>query len=459
MKRIGSRIAAVALVAAAVMAFAAADSPWSIALSAVRGTSTVSAAVTADLAASLGAVEMKLEQKGVTKLYKGTPFAAIVGLVDDADRKTFNRELWKKGYAVTLTSKDGYAATFDTASVAPEDVMLALSADGAAIAPMVVGGIAKNLWVKDLAEIEIELAGPAGAAVDAAPPLVVEAGGATAKFTREELGKSPFYVEAVGSYTTSAGTKYTNTYGGVKLVGFLGQFAPVTADATVVFVASDGYEMSYPGSQILDASDGDWILAFRMDGQYLPNDPGYFRTLKVGPSKPNIDGHLSVRMIAKIIVKPGKVADFNLSMKGKLAFDLDRATVASCVNCHKQAVNYERKGETARYEGVALWRLLAYSDDKDYAPHKQGSSIISYQRALAEKGYPVEIIAKDGFSLTLDAKQLDLNQGVIIAVKKNGLDLPENEAPLVLAWDRDAAPIPDGIKPVRQVLSIVLKLP
>jgi len=459
MRRIGPRIVLIALVAAATLLAVAADASWAIEVRGVRGASSVSATLTADVAASLGSVEMKLEQKGVTKTYKGAPLAAIVGLVDDADRKSFNRDQWSKGYAVTLTAKDGYAATFDTASVKPEDVMLALSADSAAIAPMVVGNIAKNLWVKDLAAIEIEMAAPAGAEVDNAPPLVVEAGGKTAQFTREQLAKTPYYVEAIGSYTTSAGTKYTNVYGGVKLVPFLGQFGPVAADATVVFVASDGYEMGYPGSQILDASDGDWILAFRMDGQYLPSDPGYFRTIKVGPTMPNIDGHLSVRMVAKIVVKPGKVADYTLEMRGKLAIDLDRQTMVSCVNCHRQAVNYERKDETARYEGVALWRLLAYADDKDYAPHKQASSIISYQRALAEKGYPVDIVAKDGFTLTLDAVQLDLNNGVIVAVRKNGQDLPENEAPLVLAWDRDASPMPDGIEPVRMITSIVLKLP
>jgi len=44
-------------------------------------------------------------------------------------------------------------------------------------------------------------------------------------------------------------------------------------------------------------------------------------------------------------------------------------------------------------------------------------------------------------------------------VKKNGLDLPDNEAPLVLVWDRAAKLVPNGIKPVKQVQSIVLKLP
>jgi DMSO/TMAO reductase YedYZ molybdopterin-dependent catalytic subunit len=470
-RRIGIGIAALGAIAALAVVLGAAEAaaPWSIAVRGVRGSSAVSATVTEGTAGSLAAVEMRLEQKGVTKLYRGVPIAKIVGMVDDMDPKTFDRAQWSKGYAVTVTAKDGYAATFDTAAVAPEDVMLALAADGAAISPMIVGNIAKNLWVKDVAEIEIELPAPAAAAADAAPPLVVEAAGTTRQFTRGELAQSPFYVEAVGSYTTSAGTKYTNSYGGVKLAGFLGQFAPVTPDSTVVFVASDGYEMSYPGSQILDASDGDWILAFRMDGQYLPSDPGYFRTVKVGPSKPNIDGHLSVKMVQKVVVKAGKVADFTLSMQGKLDFVLDRQTVMSCVNCHKQAVNYERKGagvngtgtpaEAARYEGFPLWRILAYSDDAKYAPHKQDATIISYQRSLAERGYPVEIRAKDGFSITLDAKELNLNQDVILAVRKDGKDLPDAEAPLVLAWDRAAVLLPGGIKPVRQVESIVLKLP
>jgi hypothetical protein len=260
MKWIGSRIVVLAAIAAAVLLSVAADAgpPWSIVLRRVQGSSTVSATVNADLAASLGTVEMKLDQKGVTRLFRGTPLAAVVGLVDDGDRTTFNRALWTKGYAITVTANDGFSATIDTATAAPEDVMLALSADGGSIAPMIAGSIAKGLWVKDIKEIEIELPAAAATATEAAPPLVVDAGGTTVKFTREELAKSPFYVEGIGSFTTSAGTKYTNTYGGVKLVGFLGQFAPVTADTTIVFVASDGYEMSYEGSQILDASDGDW---------------------------------------------------------------------------------------------------------------------------------------------------------------------------------------------------------
>ncbi len=298
MRRIGSRIAALAAIAAAVLLGVAADAgtPWSIELLCVRGSSTVSATVNADLAASLGTVEMKLDQKGVTRLFRGTPLAAIVGLVDDGDRTTFNRALWTKGYAITVTANDGFSATLDTATVAPEDVMLALSADGGSIAPMIVGQHREGPLGEGHQGDRDRAAGSGsdrhGDRSAARRRCRGKHGAVHPRAAREKpvlrRGRS-------GASPPRPGRSTPTPTAGSKLVGFLGQFAPVTADTTIVFVASDGYEMSYEGSQILDASDGDWILAFRMDGQYLPNDPGWFRTLKVGPTKPNIDGHLSVR--------------------------------------------------------------------------------------------------------------------------------------------------------------------
>ena len=49
----------------------------------------------------------------------------------------------------------------------------------------------------------------------------------------------------------------------------------VSKDDSITFIAMDSYEMAYPGSRILDEADGLWILAFRMDGDYLPKDPGF----------------------------------------------------------------------------------------------------------------------------------------------------------------------------------------
>ena len=76
----------------------------------------------------------------------------------------------------------------------------------------------------------------------------------------------------------------------------------------------DGYAMSYSASQLLDNSDGDWILAFKENGEYMPEDPGYIRLVKVGPNNPNITGHVSARMVKKIIIKDVAFKDFSLEL-------------------------------------------------------------------------------------------------------------------------------------------------
>ncbi|HNY82162.1 MAG TPA: hypothetical protein PKM49_04785, partial [Thermotogota bacterium] len=106
------------------------------------------------------------------------------------------------------------------------------------------------------------------------------------------------------------------------------------------------------------------------------------------------------------------------------------------------------------YTGIPLWMLLAYVDDPNYAPHKQDSSIIAYNRDLALKGYNVKITAMDGYAITLRSEELDMNNDVLIATTKNGEELPEGEWPLILVWQYDSTQIPANIKGVKQVTSI-----
>ncbi len=227
-------------------------------------------------------------------------------------------------------------------------------------------------------------------------------------------------------------------------------------DDSISFVAPAGYEMTYPGKQILDESDGVWILAFRMDGDYLPKDPGYIRTIKVGPGNPNIDGHLSVKMIKRIVVKQKDFKDFAISYGGKMSGTLDRSTVQSCVSCHKKDVTFERKGISGVYTGFPLQLLLAYADDPKYAPHKQATGILAYDAAAAKAGYKVEVVADDGYAITLDSRDLDANAEVIVAMYKDGAGLGPDEFPLVLVWDKNIARLPEGIKNVKRIKSIRL---
>ncbi len=405
--------------------------------------------------------EITVEKKGEKIAYGGLRLRAILAMVDGQDSAhpyAFDAALWKKGYEVTLTSADGYSATFATADLAEDALILADTENGKPLArPMVVGDAPRNLWVRDIAEIATSLAPTAVASEASSFMLEMDINGNKTSFTLAELEKDPAYMEATGSFTTSAGTKYTNPYGGVRLRAILGRFMDLSPDDSITFVATDGYEMTYPGSRVLDEADGEWLLAFRMDGDYLPKDPGFIRTIKVGPKNPNIDGHLSVKMIKRIVVKEKDFKDFKLTLSGKRTETIDRSTVQSCVSCHRREVNFERKGISATYVGFPLRLALAYADDPLYAPHRQATEVLAYDKAAARAGYKVDIVAEDGFKLTLDSRAIDADDDIILGMYKNGVGLADDEFPLALVWDKKSSAANPDLKNVKKTASIVLR--
>ncbi|HAE21170.1 MAG TPA: hypothetical protein DCG47_02450 [Spirochaetaceae bacterium] len=401
--------------------------------------------------------EVTVESKGVKLSYQGMPLWLAVAMIDGPDAKhayRFDKELWEAGYDLTLIAKDGYSATFNTKDVAPDALLIADSENGKAIAPMTVGNAPKNLWVRDLVRIDTTLAPSALEKAAASFRLELDINGAAASFSLKELESLAIYKEARGAYTTSAGTRYEGVYGGVKLLDLLKSYADLAANDSITFVAMDGYEMSYPGKQLMDNKDGDWLLAFKLDGEYLEKDPGYVRTIKVGPGTPNIEGHLSVRMVKKIVVKQKDFVDFSLSVKGKASLDLDRGTIQSCVSCHTRTVTFERKDIVAEYTGFPLWLLMGYVDDPEYMPHRQDKSILPYDDKAALAGYSIELKAADGFSISVDSRSIHRNNDIIIAMYKAGEKLPADEAPLVLVWDRKAARLPENLKNIKQIASV-----
>ena len=443
---------------AASAASAAAD--WSVSLKGLRSDSLSQAYYQKLKSAGQHYLRKTVDKKGVSVEYSGLSLASILAMVDGSDSAhpfSFDAERWAEGYDIVLTAADGYSVSFSTKDLAPEALILAdREADVYLAKPMTVGDAPKNLWVKDLVSISTSLAPVTASAEAKAFALELDINGTKASLSLADMEKDSAYIEGNGSYTTSAGTKYTNTYGGISLSALLGRYMDLKAQDAVTFVATDGYEMTYPGSLILDESDGKWLLAFKMDGDYLPKDPGYIRTIKVGPQTPNIDGHSSVKMIQRIVVSQEGFKDFNLSYSGKMEGSLDRSTVQSCVSCHGKEVAFERKDVKARYKGFPLHLLLAYADDPVYAPHKQGSEVLAYDAAAAKAGYGVEVIAEDGYSIKLDSRDLHNNNDIILAMYRESETLGPDEFPLVLVWDKNAARIPEGIKNVKRVSSIRL---
>jgi hypothetical protein len=438
------------------------DPLWSIDLTGVRGVNLNAAWFEEAKSHTSHYGARDFERKGKMSTYMTMPLWMIVAIVDGYDSHhpfKFDKDTWVTGYDITVTSTDGYSATFNTAEVAHEEIFIADMQDGSPIKPMLVGNVTGKLWVRDIAQIECSLGGEAVIGPDPDFRLKIKANEEEKQFSLAELEESPYYVESTGSYTTSAGTTYEHVYGGVKFADLLQSFLPLKKDSTITIAAMDGYEVSYSGIEILDSSDGEWILAFKSDGEYLPIDPGFIRTVKVGENNPNIQGHSSARMVETISISGEPYREFSLEMAGLFNAVLDRQTIQTGISCHKTTVQYyDRKAdEVIEYTGIPVWRLLGYSDDPEHAPHKQTDpSILSYKEETARNGYKVKIEASDGYSRTIDSKELNMNDDVIIAMYRQGEELSGDEWPLRLVWDKDAEIIPAEIKSVRQIVKITL---
>ncbi len=387
----------------------------------------------------LVSIEMELEKKGVTNLYSGVLLKEIIALVDDpsgAMPAEFKNDLWTEGYDVTLTASDGYSATFNTAEVSPEDVLFVLTIDNESVPPMIAGNVSGKAWVRDLSEIELSLA-PVDLTENSFM-FELEINGINAAYTIAELEAMDIYVEDKGSFTNSHDNTTDSVYGGVRLVALLSEHMEVTEETAIKIIAMDGYEMSYGGDMLLDQADGDWILAFKENGEYMPEDPGYIRLVKVGPQNPNITGHVSARMIQKITTEGKPFENFELMIVQNDKTEVfDRQTMQSGIITNKNRVSYyDKKSEmNIEYMGISLWRLL--------------------ERPTGYRAVTIE--ATDGYSITLSNEQIELNDDVILAMYTGDDELlSDNEWPLRLVWDKDASVVPDGIKAVRNVVKITL---
>ncbi len=384
--------------------------------------------------------ELSYEKKGELRNYTAIPFSAIVAICDDGDGSmpyTFEQEVWDSGYEITLVSADGYAATFVTSEIASEVIYIALSQDEEEISPMVIGEIDGQFWVKELVAIELSLAPVTLEENDF--EFILEIGDEKSSYTLAELKDHPHYIEDTGEYKNSHDIIFPHVWGGVKLVDLIGDTIELTADQTVIIQSTDGYEMVYSGEQLLDQSDGTWILAFIEDGDYMPEDPGYIRLVKVGPDNPQITGHVSAKMIKKVIIEDVVFKDFSLTLESAEGSEiLDRQTIQSGVTTHKSVVGYyHKKNDTIiDYMGLPLYELFSH-----YPGYKT-----------------VSIEAADGFSVTLEASDIEGNTDVILAMYYgDGSELSQREQPLVLAWDREASLIPEGIKAVRNIHRMIIE--
>ena len=259
-----------------------------------------------------------------------------------------------------------------------------------------------------------------------------------------------------GTFTNSASVDYTATYTGVPMATLIGN---VPADSTIRVTASDGYSMNYEAALFLDQSEGTWILAYEENGETMPLDPGYFRIVQVGENNPHFTSSLSARMVEKIEVL-GVYEEYSLNVIGEVTRVFSREELEAGIGCpcHTAEVSATSKGETSVYNGLPLWRLLAYVDDQIFPAADEGIHYNDedFNDALAAGDYTIVLVAEDGYTQSVSSSLIARDDRFIVAFKQDGLFLDSSRSGFMKFVYDDSVEFPEGVtlKSVKYLVEI-----
>ncbi len=289
--------------------------------------------------------------------------------------------------------------------------------------------------------------------------LTLAKGGSLLEYTLAEL-EALELITAPGTFTNSAGVDYTATYTGVPLTTLIGN---VPSDATIRVTASDGYSMNYAVGTLSDTAEGVWVLAYKENGAYMPEDPGPLRIVQIGEDDPHFTSSLSARMVTGIEVL-GTYEEYSLLLTGAVERFFLRAELEAGIGCpcHTATVTATSKGETHTYTGLPLWRLIAYVDDELFPATEEGIFYNDgdFNDALAATGYSITLVASDGYTQTVTSDLIARDDRFIVAFKMNGVFLdPTSSGYMRFVYD-DSVELPEGmrLKPVKFLVEITLSL-
>ncbi len=261
-------------------------------------------------------------------------------------------------------------------------------------------------------------------------------------FTMDQLRAMPAVEGLAGIMSSTGKITAPAMHKGVLLSTLLEEVGGITADHSVEVVAEDGYSITYSPAQVLDGnyitydvSSGDemetigtlqTVLAYDREGEPLnPDQDGQLRLVMIGESPLQVvDGHWSIKFVNKVVLKEA-VEDWVVDFVGAIDEPMDRATFESGAadDCHKRTWVDEDGHE---WEGIPLYYLVGRVDDEV----KHGDD--AFRDDLAKAGYTIDLVAADGYTVTLDSYTVMRNDEIIVAYLVDGEPLSEDNFPLRL---------------------------
>jgi len=296
------------------------------------------------------------------------------------------------------------------------------------------------------------------------PVLTLVSGDATVTLTMKQIRDLPATEGLAGIMTSTGRMVGPYPVKGVLLTTLLDQVGGLSDDQSVEITAEDGYSMTFSARQIkngefvtYDPATGDEIahlaplqvlIAYEENGEPLdPEEDGALRLVVVSDSNLQVvDGHWSVKWVNRITVKEA-VEDWTVEFVGAITEPMDRATFESgaAENCHQESWTDE---EGHVWTGIPLFYLLGRVDDEV----KHGDD--AYRDDLARAGYTIDVIAVDGYRVTLDSSLVTRNDNIIVAYLMDGQPLDEANFPLRLV-----GPDLDKSQMVGAIAQVVINFP
>jgi len=258
--------------------------------------------------------------------------------------------------------------------------------------------------------------------------------------TMAELMELPTSEGYAGIKSSTGRITPPQVYKGVSLKDLVNAYSGIDETMGLNIVAEDGYAITFSYDQIMnstfiayDPATGDElkssvalnaILAYTREDQPLdPKEDGTLRLVIISPENNQVtDGHWSVKWVNGVEIK-ALIQDWNLTLDGAIEETIDRASFESCVNCHKSTWKDDKAQE---WTGIPLWLLLGFVDDeiKHEGP--------AFNDSLAQTGYLSDVIAADGYTISLDSARVARNNDMIVAHSVNENPLPDQYFPLRL---------------------------
>ena len=257
----------------------------------------------------------------------------------------------------------------------------------------------------------------------------------------DDIQELPSYEGPGGRISSVGHVTPPVTFKGVPVEDLCSLVGGFTEENSFQITAKDGYGMTFSHDQIVngdydtyDPSTGEnqpydgnltTVVAYLEEGEPIPaEEDGPLRLAILGTNKVVTDGHWWIKWVETIEVKQAQ-DEWSLQLEGEMSEEVDSGSFETCAapSCHGTSWT-DDEGQT--WQGVPLWALAGRVDDDN--KHEDDA----FSDELAEAGYDINLLAVDGYSITLESGRVARDNKILLAYVLDEEPLPEKYWPLRL---------------------------